>query len=271
MRFWRQILALALIAVVTACGSSTTFTPETIPGNPTTESPDSVAPNRSPLPGTISLPAATKQSSTEPTSTEAAPIQDSTVVGVTLTAAEIRGLTHLGIRSAVADLTARIGQTPDELRLISAEEFTWPASFLGCPQPDNFYAQVLTPGIRLILTHEGQEFDYRISGVHGLLCANEDPGPMLEHQPLEGFWARLADLPTPRSEVAAAEVDGKIYVLGGFGQGAVANEEYDPPTGTWRQRAPIPRGVDHAAAVSPDGQVYLVGGFDGRWGPIGNL
>src|SRR3989304_8527842 len=43
-----------------------------------------------------------------------------------------------------------------------------------------------------------------------------------------GAWARLAPLPTARGEVAAAELSGKIYVVGGLGPGASAKEEYDP-------------------------------------------
>ena len=79
-------------------------------------------------------------------------------------------------------------------------------------------------------------------------------------------------MPTPRSEVAAVELNGKLYVLGGFGAGATANEEYDPATNTWERRAPIPRGADHGASVAlPQGEgglVYFIGGFDGRWGPL---
>ncbi len=63
---------------------------------------------------------------------------------------------------------------------------------------------------------------------------------------------------------------GKIYVMGGFGAGATANEEYDPATNTWQKRAPIPRGLDHPTAVGLNGRIYLVGGLDGRWGPLDN-
>ena len=55
----------------------------------------------------------------------------------------------------------------------------------------------------------------------------------LEEQPLQGLWTTLAPMPTERSEVAAVDLDGKIYVFGGFGAGATANEEYDPSTNTW--------------------------------------
>ena len=41
-------------------------------------------------------------------------------------------------------------------------------------------------------------------------------GLPLQRQPLPGVWTRLAGLPTPRSKVAVAELNGRIYVFGGF-------------------------------------------------------
>ena len=206
------------------------------------------------------------------------PGEDSTptLVSITLSAAEVRGLTELGFRSALADLKARIGEEIGSVSIVSAESVTWSDSSLGCPEPDGVYLQVLTPGIWVILNREGQEYDYRISGIHGRLCEEaqteeaqtDEP---LDRKPLEGVWSRLADVPTARSEVAVAELNGKIYVLGGFGPGATANEEYDPATDSWRRRAQIPRGVDHAAAVGLGSSIYLIGGFDGRWGAVNNV
>ncbi len=47
-----------------------------------------------------------------------------------------------------------------------------------------------------------------------------------------GSWHYLAPLPHARSEVAVAEANGKLYVLGGYADGFVdqpVNEEYDRP------------------------------------------
>ncbi|TMF65095.1 MAG: hypothetical protein E6I20_06555 [Chloroflexi bacterium] len=75
-------------------------------------------------------------------------------------------------------------------------------------------------------------------------------------------WRRIADIPTPRSEVAAD-------VIGGFG-GADRVERYDAATGRWDRLADLPHGVDHAmsAAVfgiqtSGDEGVYVFGGYAG--------
>lgn len=70
--------------------------------------------------------------------------------------------------------------------------------------------------------------------------------------PSESGWTSLAPLPTPRSEVAVAEVNGLIYVVGGFeGNGAPSQkvEVYDPATDTWSEAPPLPRPRHHTAAA----------------------
>lgn len=189
---------------------------------------------------------------------------------MTLTGAEIRGLTNPGVRSAMADLAQRTGRELDGVEILAAESVTWSDASLGCPEPGMFYAQALTDGMRMHLLFQREKFDYRISGNHGRLCENAHAALDLEVTPVPEIWTRLADMPTSRGEVAVAEVGGKIYVMGGFGAGATAMEEYDPATNTWQKKAQIPRGVDHPAA-GRDGQVYLIGGLDGRWGPVDNV
>jgi len=82
--------------------------------------------------------------------------------------------------------------------------------------------------------------------------------------PGQGAWITKAGLIHSRSEVAVGEVNGKMYVLGGYADGNVAqplNEEYDPARDEWRERAPLPRGGNHIAAVGLDGKLYAIGGF----------
>ena len=168
------------------------------------------------------------------------------------------------------DLRQRVGEF-GRVTIARADVVTWRDASLGCPEPDMMHAQVSKPGMWLVVFHQGREFDYRTTLSIARLCESQLRVDPLERAPLKGVWSRLADVPTPRSEVAATQLQSKIYVFGGFGRGATANEEYDPASDTWRRRAPIPRGVDHAAAVSLNGAVYLIGGFDGRWGPVSNF
>ena len=265
----RLFMLSLLLAFAMACGGSATVSPSaTAPS----------APDATPLPTSASTLAPATSSGQIPTPslqpTDAsipagAPASTVAPLGpagsLILSAAEAQRLIHPGIKAAVDDLTRQLGQELDGVGIIKAAQATWSDASLGCPQPGFFYAQVLTPGIWLVLSYQGREFDYRVAGSTALPCSEPEPGEPLDQEALEGVWSRLAGVPTARSEVAVTELNGKIYVLGGFGPGATANEEYDPATNTWRRLAPIPRGVDHAAAVGVEGVVYLIGGFDGRW------
>jgi len=60
-------------------------------------------------------------------------------------------------------------------------------------------------------------------------------------------WTMGAPMPSARTEVAVAELGGKIYVVGGFG-GERELEIYDPSADRWSRGAAIPRALHHAAA-----------------------
>src|SRR5919201_6593185 len=74
-------------------------------------------------------------------------------------------------------------------------------------------------------------------------------------------WRRIADIPTPRSEVAAAVFRGVAYVVGGFGGGNVV-ETF--AADRWSRAASYPITVDHpmAAALDSEGTpgLYVFGG-----------
>jgi N-acetylneuraminic acid mutarotase len=82
-----------------------------------------------------------------------------------------------------------------------------------------------------------------------------------------------------RDLLAAATVNGRIYVIGGNAYGYVDGgtsvlglvEAYDPATRTWTRVASLstPR-FGLAAAVGSDGKIYVVGGNDGN-GAVGTL
>src|SRR5262245_22070154 len=67
-----------------------------------------------------------------------------------------------------------------------------------------------------------------------------------------GRWMIGAPMPSERSEVAVAAVEGRIYVVGGF-DGQTELEVYDPTVDRWTRGAPFPRPLHHAAAVGLDG------------------
>lgn len=74
---------------------------------------------------------------------------------------------------------------------------------------------------------------------------------------------RLADAAVERLEVAAAVVDGSLYVAGGFVPGGVtaAVEIYDPEADRWSRAPDLPIPVHHAAGVAWRGTFVVLGGF----------
>ena len=81
-----------------------------------------------------------------------------------------------------------------------------------------------------------------------------------------GRWTTGAPMPSARTEVAVAEVGGKIYVVGGF-RGERELEVYDPAADRWSRGASIPRSLHHTAAVGLKDKLYVVGGFVEGWTP----
>jgi N-acetylneuraminic acid mutarotase len=81
-----------------------------------------------------------------------------------------------------------------------------------------------------------------------------------------GRWVPLAPMPTARQEVAVAELNGRVFVIGGFGADneAVATVEvYDPAADLWETRTPLPAPTHHAAAAVIEGRLFVVGGYGG--------
>ncbi|MGC9396448.1 MAG: hypothetical protein ACP5J4_16515 [Anaerolineae bacterium] len=69
--------------------------------------------------------------------------------------AEAQELSEL--RMQVAE---QLGLSDRALTVVTTEQVTWPDMSLGCPQPDMAYAQVVTPGWRIVFVDdEGQEYD----------------------------------------------------------------------------------------------------------------
>jgi N-acetylneuraminic acid mutarotase len=76
-------------------------------------------------------------------------------------------------------------------------------------------------------------------------------------------WLPLAPIQIARQEVAVAEAGGRVYVIGGIGNGTTLSsvEEYDPLTDTWRFVAPLPQPLHHPAAASTGDAIYVIGGY----------
>ncbi|MFP4004544.1 MAG: Kelch repeat-containing protein, partial [Alphaproteobacteria bacterium] len=68
-------------------------------------------------------------------------------------------------------------------------------------------------------------------------------------------------LPSPRAGLAAAYLDGRIYVAGGGSGGNAARLDIlDLETGSWRRGAPLPGGRSGLAMAVVGDRLHVVGG-----------
>ena len=87
-----------------------------------------------------------------------------------------------------------------------------------------------------------------------------DPGPIPVE---EGEWEQRAELPASNSELALAEADGKLYLLGGYPasrQTSRTVQVYDIASNSWTLGPELPQPNNHGMAASVDGKIYLIGG-----------
>jgi N-acetylneuraminic acid mutarotase len=81
--------------------------------------------------------------------------------------------------------------------------------------------------------------------------------------PVAGQWGLRAPLVAPNSELAFAESNGKLYLLGGYPasrQTARTVQVYDMANDRWSLGPPLPEPNNHGMAATVNGKIYLIGG-----------
>jgi N-acetylneuraminic acid mutarotase len=103
-------------------------------------------------------------------------------------------------------------------------------------------------------------------------CGGDEstPGPTVPGGPTGptakvdgGQWSVRAELIEPNSELALAESNGKLYLLGGYPasrQTARTVQVYDIASNSWELGPPLPLPNNHGMAAGVNGKVYLIGG-----------
>lgn len=104
------------------------------------------------------------------------------------------------------------------------------------------------------------------------LVANT-PTPAIAQQspesslPEAGGWSIAAPMLAPTSEQAIAELNGRVYSIGGYPPGRIpvtTIQVYDAATNRWEYGPPLPVPMHHAMAAPVGGKLYVIGGeFDG--------
>jgi N-acetylneuraminic acid mutarotase len=117
--------------------------------------------------------------------------------------------------------------------------------------------------------HTGAAVDGKIYVMAGTSDWVFGHGPNWEYEPCLDdpsacIWSKCSSLLEGRAGSCAAELDGKIYLLGGFGSGALDNTDlntvFDPVTKTWETRKSMDTSRALLAAAAVDGRIYAIGG-----------
>jgi hypothetical protein len=60
----------------------------------------------------------------------------------------------------IAEAAGSAGVAPAEVQVLSFEPREWPDASLGCPRPDQAYAQVISPGYAVVVRVRGVAVEY---------------------------------------------------------------------------------------------------------------
>jgi len=107
---------------------------------------------------------------------------------------------------------------------------------------------------------------YVIGGDSGNWTVGITPTNVNEvYDPATDTWEALTPMPTPRMNLDANVVNGKIYMIGGFDYtwpyySLDENEVYDPSTDSWITKASIPNATDAYSSAVVDNKIYVIGG-----------
>jgi hypothetical protein len=168
------ILIAGLVLALTACGAIPTpedIQPMTIEAQSAPV--ETTEPTATSLPAEISIPATEPANAAEPAAT-GLPVEIivpespvSPAAPAVAEPAEVPGPaappvsgSEAALAAAIADLSAQTGIPADQISVDAVEPMDWPDASLGCPQEGMMYAQVITPGFLIVLTAQGQTYEY---------------------------------------------------------------------------------------------------------------
>ena len=92
-------------------------------------------------------------------------------------------------------------------------------------------------------------------------CGEGDTGG--PNPPDESAWGERTRLLEPNSELALAEANGRLYLLGGYPATRVTSrtvQVYDIASDSWALGPELPAPNNHGMAAGVNGKIYLIGG-----------
>lgn len=89
------------------------------------------------------------------------------------------------VQAALADAARRTGLDSSALKVVVAEQVTWPDGSLGCPAPGMMYSMALVPGYRIRIQAGAQQLDYHsaLNGQPALCPPGRATSPIPDNRP----------------------------------------------------------------------------------------
>jgi hypothetical protein len=105
-------------------------------------------------------PVTAPQDSANPGSTAPTAAATATIVEEEATVSPAADPNSTPADQAIADLAERLAIEAAQIEVIQVQNVAWRDGSLGCPEPGMMYAQVVTPGTRIVLAVDGTEYYY---------------------------------------------------------------------------------------------------------------
>jgi len=89
------------------------------------------------------------------------------------------------VQASLADAAKRTGLDTSALKVVAAEQVTWPDGSLGCPAPGMMYSMALVPGYRIRIQAGAQQLDYHssLNGQPALCPQGRATDPVPDNRP----------------------------------------------------------------------------------------
>lgn len=78
------------------------------------------------------------------------------------------------VRLAREELARRLSVAPERIDVLETEPVEWSDASLGCPEPGQMYAQVVTPGFRVVLEARGERYGYHTDREQTVVLCKEE-------------------------------------------------------------------------------------------------
>jgi hypothetical protein len=154
------------------------------------------------------------------------------------------------------DLAERLKISEEMITMVSGEAVDWGDASLGCPQPGMVYAQVITPGYKIVLQANGQDFAYHTGSESFVLCEH----PSKAQEPTPDRSPTKMPQPDPQTAAPIDEAKQDLSRRSGLAVGQIHLQSVE--TVQWRDSSlgcPQP-GMHYLMVITPGYLIKLEAG-----------